>query len=156
MGKILISSCLIGLNTRFNGKNKKDTNLAQYANRANVIFVCPEQLGGLPTPRPATEIEHGKTAKDVFEGNGKILTGDGEDQTALYLASAYKTLDLCINMNVIAAVLYSKSPSCGSQHKYDGTFTGNIVSGEGLVAYLLRQNNINVYDENNYPSKLFN
>lgn len=154
MHKILISACLVGLNTRFNGGNKKDENLARLSKQSHVVFTCPEQLGGLPTPREPAEIEFGKSARDVFEGNGKVFSISGIDQTKEYLNAANKTLAFCKENGVSIAILKLKSPSCGSQKIYDGSFTGNVIDGEGLVTYLLEKNNIKVYNEDNYPKEL--
>lgn len=155
MAKILISSCLLGLNVRFDGRNKRNDKLVEFAKNGDVIFVCPEQLGGLPTPREPSEIESGKTALDVINGDAKVLTISGADVTKEYLDGAQKTLNLCKDMGVKVAILKSKSPSCGSTLIYDGTFTGNKIAGMGVVAKLLEQNGIKVYDEENYPESLF-
>ena len=154
MKKILISSCLVGLNTRYNGKNKRNDQLAELAKSGHVVFVCPEQLGGLPTPREPSEIEPGKTAKDVLEGKAKVLTPSGAEQTKEIILGAQKTLQLCQEFGVEIAILKAKSPSCASAGMYDGTFTGEQVPGSGVVAELLKENGITVYTEDNYPKEL--
>ncbi len=149
-GKILISSCLLGMNTRYDGKSKTIDDLVHLVKTGKAIFVCPEQLGGFSTPRDPAEIEPGKTATDVLAGQGKVITKAGEDITAQFIQAAKQTLELCKKFGIRAAVLHANSPTCGSQKVYDGSFTGNTIIGRGITAELLSQNGIKVFDETNY------
>ncbi len=155
MSKILISSCLLGLNTRYDGKNKLNEKLVELARNKQIVFVCPEQLSGLSTPREPAEIEAGKSSKDVLEGNARVITISGNTQTKEFLIGAQKTLDLCKSLDIKVAILKENSPSCASNNVYDGTFKGGKIPGTGVVAELLKQNGITVYNEDNYPLSLF-
>lgn len=116
--------------------------------------MCPEQTGGLSTPREPSEVEPGKTAKDVLNGAGRVLTKSGKDLTKEYINGAKEVLELCKNLSIKIAVLKAKSPSCGSVLVYDGTFTETKISGKGVTAELLEQNGIKVYSEDNFPKDL--
>lgn len=147
---ILISSCLAGLNTRYDGSNRLNHHLASMVKSGKALCICPEQLAGLPTPRKPAEIEPGRTAKQVLEGDGKVFEDDGTDVTQIYVDAAKQTLRFCQDMGVTVAILKTKGPSCGSTQKFDGTFSGKLVEGNGLVAEILEQNGIKFYNEDNY------
>lgn len=149
MQKILISNCLLGYRVRYDGNaNKQDhAGLNQWISSGKVITLCPEMAGGLPTPREPAEIEYGKTADEVLGGTAKILTLSGKDVTTEYLSGAEKMLRLAQKNNIRVAILKARSPSCGSQQIYDGTFSGQTLDGIGVTACLLRQNGIAVFDE---------
>ena len=101
-----------------------------------LVPVCPEQLGGLSTPRPPAERQ-----------GERVMTGDGTDVTAPYLRGAEETLRLCRLLDCEAAVLKERSPSCGRGEIYDGTFTGTLAKGDGVTAQLLAAHGIAVYGE---------
>ena len=103
----------------------------------NLIPICPEQLGGLPTPRPASEIR----------GN-RVINTEGQDVTDNYKRGAEATLEIARQCGCKCAVLKSKSPSCGNRMIYDGSFSGKLVEGQGITAALLGANGIEVYNEN--------
>lgn len=103
----------------------------------NLIPICPEQLGGLPTPRMPSEI----TAK------GQVMTKDGVDVTTQYQRGAGEALKLAKLLNCSYAVLKERSPSCGNMEIYDGTFSGRKVKGDGITADLLKKHGIAVYGE---------
>ncbi|MDD3302740.1 MAG: DUF523 domain-containing protein [Candidatus Gracilibacteria bacterium] len=147
-GKILVSSCLLGLKTRYDGKTQKS--LIDLIKKKDILFFCPEQGGGLATPRKPAEIEVGKTAKDVILGNGKIINSAGEDVTKEFLKGAFETLNICKIFLVKYAILKSKSPSCGYKKVYDGTFKGNLIDGNGITTELLEQNGIKIFTENDF------
>lgn len=108
----------------------------------------------MPTPREPSEIEHGKKATDVLAEAGKVLTRSGKDVTKEYVEGAKQVLALCKELGITVAILKEKSPSCGSNKTYDGTFTGTKVSGKGVTAELLTQHGIQVYSEENFPDNL--
>ncbi len=112
--------------------------------------MCPEQLGGLSTPREPAEIEQQKTAKDVLSRKGKVLTKTGKDVTKRFVVGANRVLRFCQDMGIKTAILKARSPSCGSMKTYDGTFSKTLKSGKGITAELLTQNGINVYNEENF------
>ncbi len=132
--KILVSSCLLGKNVRYDGKNNLiDHKIFQ----ENQIFpICPEVDGGLPTPRPPSEI-----VKD------KIINIHGEDVSKFFQNGANLALSLAKKQGIKIAILKSKSPSCGKDKIYDGSFSKKLISGDGLTAKTLIENGIKVFDE---------
>ena len=151
---ILISSYLIGLNTRYDHKSNFVKELQDLVKSGKAIYFCPEQAGGLCTPRPASEIEANHTAKDVLNGKAKVFTVDGKDVTEQYIKGAEETLALCLEFGIKIAILKERSPSCGSNQVYDGTFSKNRIAGKGITAELLSSNGIQVYSEENFPKNI--
>ena len=133
--KILISACLLGACCRYDGVSKAHPLAALLAERHTLVPVCPEQLGGLPTPRPPAE-----------RRGGRVVTQSG-DVTEQYLRGAEETLKLCKLLGCEAAVLKERSPSCGRGQVYDGTFSGTLTAGDGVTAELLAAHGILVYGE---------
>ena len=133
--KILISACLLGACCRYDGASKAHPLAALLAERHTLVPVCPEQLGGLPTPRPPAE-----------RRGGRVVTQSG-DVTEQYLRGAEETLKLCKLLGCEAAVLKEHSPSCGRGQVYDGTFSGTLTAGDGVTAELLAAHGILVYGE---------
>ena len=133
--KILISACLLGACCRYDGASKAHPLAALLAERNTLVPVCPEQLGGLPTPRPPAE-----------RRGGKVVTQNG-DVTEQYRRGAEETLKLCKLFGCEAAVLKERSPSCGRGQVYDGTFSGTLTAGDGVTAELLAAHGILVYGE---------
>ncbi len=136
MDNILVSSCLLGLNTKYNGSNNYVPLIEEIKKYFNVIPVCPEVLGGLSIPRNPSEI------------NGdKVISNIDVDVTKEYLKGAQIALDTAIKYNCKIAILKDKSPSCG-RTSYDGTFTKTLIDRNGITYNLLRSNGIKVYTEN--------
>jgi uncharacterized protein YbbK (DUF523 family) len=150
--KILVSPCLIGIRTRWNEDREEIEDLINLVKSGQAVFMCPEQIGGLTTPRDPSEIEPGKTAKDVLNGDARVLTPTGKDVTKQFVVGAQRILEFCQRMGVEVAVLKSGSPSCGSQRTFDGTFTDTKIVGKGITGELLDQNGIKVYNENNFQT----
>lgn len=146
-GKIMVSACLLGLKTRYDGKSKPNEYLIERFREWNVIFYCPEQWGWLSTPREPAETENGRTAQDVLAGNAKILTQTWKDVTEYFVRGAKEMLRMCQEAHVECVILKSKSPSCWVGKVYDGTFSGNLITGNGIVAEILIQHGILVYSE---------
>ena len=136
MDKLLISACLLGVPCRYDGKIKPAAKIDALREKYELIPVCPEQLGGLPTPRTPSE-----------RREDRVVMADGTDVTAQYQTGARSALELYRREGCIAAVLKERSPSCGSGEIYDGTFTHTILSGDGVTAELLKQSGIKVYGE---------
>jgi|SRR3712207_2002902 len=147
---ILISACLCGVNCKYNGKNNLNEKFLNLLKEGRAILVCPEQLGGLETPRKPHEIINGD-GKQVLDGTGKLVSVDGDDSTDKFLKGAYETLNIAKKYNVKKAILKSKSPSCGLGKIYDGTFSGNKIQGNGVTAELLLREGIKVYTEETFP-----
>ena len=136
--KIMVSACLAGENCKYNGGNNRNEKILQLMLENEVITVCPEQMGGLPTPRVPSEIRNGVvTAKD-----GRIV--DQEFRTG-----AAKCLEIARREQPDLIVLQSRSPSCGVKQRYDGSFSGKLVDGPGVTAELLMENGFRVIDVEN-------
>ena len=138
--KILISACLLGSCCRYDGASKAHPLAAALAECHTLVPVCPEQLGGLPTPRPPAE----------RRGN-RVVTQSG-DVTEQYRRGAEETLKLCELLGCEAAVLKERSPSCGFGKIYDGSFSGRLIDGNGVAAALLAANGIEIYGESGIES----
>lgn len=136
MKKILVSACLLGVACRYDGKSKPVDEVIALSERYGIVPVCPEILGGLPTPRIPCEIK-----------GGRVMNRAGEDKTAEYARGAEEVLRIARLLDCNTAVLKKKSPSCGSGEIYDGSFSAKTVSGDGVCAGLLKQNGITVLDE---------
>ena len=133
---LLISACLLGCACRYDGKSKPHPLAVELARRGLAVPVCPEQLGGLPTPRKPSERQ-----------GGRVVMADGRDVTAEYRRGAEEALHLARLYGCTAAVLKERSPSCGKGQIYDGTFTGTLTAGNGVTAELLTAGGIKVYGE---------
>lgn len=153
MEKILVSACLVGVNCKYNGKNNFSKAIVDKQNELWVIPVCPEQLGGLTTPRLAAEIVNGE-GFDVLEGRANVVRKDGIIVTESFLTGAYETLKIAECIGVTKAILKARSPSCGQGEIYDGSFSNNRCSGDGVTTALLKLNGIRVWDENSFIDSL--
>lgn len=140
---IIVSSCLLGKNCKYNGGNNKNENIINLGNMYNLIQICPEVMGGLSIPRHPSEII-----------NNRVINKLGEDVTKQYVKGAEVSLEIAIANNVKYAVLKSNSPSCGFGKIYDGTFTGKKINGNGIAADLLFKNGIVILNENNFKEIL--
>lgn len=146
---ILISGCLCGVNCKYNGENNLNENILNLLKEGKAIIVCPEQLGGLKTPRIPSEIVGG-TGKDVLEGKAKVIGSDGTDVTREFVKGAYETLNIAKNINVDYVILKAKSPSCGLGTIYSGNFNGEKKQGNGVTCELLLQNGFKIRTENDF------
>ena len=133
---ILVSACLLGVNCRYSGKGELCQELQKLMKEHHMIPVCPEQLGGLATPRTPAE-----RVKD------RVVTQMGEDVTAQYEKGARETAGLAELFGCRCAVLKERSPSCGSGRIYDGTFSRQLVSGDGTAAALLKERGVRIFGE---------
>ena len=134
--RILVSACLLGLACRYDGASKPREEILALKERHELIPVCPEQLGGLPTPRVPAERQ-----------GEKVVTREGGDVTAQYRKGAEEALKLCRLFECSCAVLKERSPSCGCRGIYDGSFSGTLTEGQGVTAELLSRSGIPVYGE---------
>lgn len=145
--KILVSSCLLGMQVRYDGGSHGPFPLLQqWQRQGRLVAICPEVAGGLPTPRAPAEITGGKGA-EVVEGRLPVLTIDGRDVTCEFVHGAEKALERVRQHGIRLAVLKARSPSCGNVENYDGTFSGTRVAGEGVTAALLRHAGVQVFNE---------
>jgi uncharacterized protein YbbK (DUF523 family) len=150
---ILVSSCLLDLFSKYNGSSNANSLLLDYCHRGKFIPVCPEQLGGLPTPRKPVEL-FGASGLAVLCGEGKAVTEDGSDCTPEFVRGAEQLIKLVRLLGITAAILKERSPSCGSSYIYDGSFSHAIIPGEGVAAALLRRHGIPVYSEQTITREL--
>ena len=130
---IVVSACLAGVPCRFDGEARERPEVMKLLQEGRALPLCPEQLGGLPTPRPPAEI--------CF---GKVLTQDGADVTSKYRAGAEAALVLAQAAGPSEAWLKSKSPMCGCGKLYDGTHSGALTAGDGFFTALLKRAGIPV------------
>ena len=146
---ILISACLAGRNVKYNGGNNAVPWLCRWIERhkEQVLLVCPEVMGGLPTPRLPAEIQSKESGSGIFLNNRYVVNKAGEDVTAQFLLGAEKVLEIANRYHITAAVLKSNSPSCSGSYIYDGTFSGTRITGQGITAALLIKHGVKVYSE---------
>ncbi len=133
--KIVVSACLLGQNCKYNGGNNYSERVAKFLKGHEVIPVCPEVEGGLPTPRIPCEIVR-----------GIVTDRAGESKDREYREGAEICLKKALSEKADLAVLQSRSPSCGVKQIYDGSFTGKLIEGSGVFARLLVENGIRVVD----------
>ena len=130
---MMVSACLAGFPCRYDGKAKPCAQVIELVRAGKAIPVCPEQIGGLPTPRPPCEIS-----------SGRVVDKTGADRTESFLRGAEAVLNLAKAYGATQALLQNRSPSCGSGWIYDGTFSKTLVQGDGITARLLAENGIQV------------
>ncbi|WIV11397.1 DUF523 domain-containing protein [Proteiniborus sp. MB09-C3] len=137
----LISACLAGINCKYNGRNNLEPKIVKLIEEKKAILVCPEQLGGLTTPRLPSEIIYDEN------GNRKVVNIEGKDLTKEFLKGAEETLKIAKLTGAKEAILKAKSPSCGKGKIYDGQFKKILVEGNGITTDLLEKYGIKVYTE---------
>jgi uncharacterized protein YbbK (DUF523 family) len=135
----LCSACLLGLQCRFDNKSKPHAKIIQLSSREVLIPICPEQLGGLPTPRERAEIQ-----------GQKVITENGNDVTEQFEKGAKMVLEIVKILKIKSVILKLNSPSCGCDKIYDGTFSGSLIKGYGITAKLLLENNIKLQSEEDF------
>lgn len=134
---ILVSGCLVGLNCKYSGGNNFNEEIFNLVKEGKAIPVCPEQLGGLATPRNPAEIK-------VINGERRVITNKGEDVTEQFEKGAKEVLKLAKELEITKAILQARSPSCGCGKIYSGNFDKTLVDGDGITAKLLKENGIEV------------
>lgn len=139
---VLVSSCLLGVTCRYDGGHSLAEEIASKVGQMHVIPICPEQLGGLPTPRPPSNIVNGD-GDEVLRGRARVINDRGEDVTEAFLKGAHETLALARLMGAKKALLKDKSPSCGLRTPYCETDTGY---GIGVTAALLLREGIEIVE----------
>ena len=132
----IVSSCLVGINCKYNGKNNYNEDVIDFLKDKEFIIACPEQLGGLCTPRPKSEIS-----------GDLVISEFDQDVTKQFKKGASETLKIVEMFNCTHAILKERSPSCGVYEIYDGTFSGVEIKGMGRTAELLKSNGIVIMSE---------
>lgn len=139
---IAVSLCLTGAKCRYDGKSKHDPLLLETIGEG-YLAVCPEVCAGLEIPRPPSEIFGGDGA-DVLSGKARVIDRNGRDITEAFLEGSRMVLKMCLENGVTMAYLRARSPSCGCGRIYDGSFTGVLTEGNGVLAELLLRHGIEV------------
>lgn len=143
---ILVSACLVGINCKYTGDNNKNDKVIEYLKDKEFTLICPEQLGGLSTPRHPAEIIS-SDGYSVLNGESSVVNNKKENVTNCFLKGATESLKIAQIYNCKEAILKEGSPSCGANFIYDGTFSGTKKKGVGVTVALLRNNNIKVISE---------
>lgn len=133
---LLISACLLGENCKYSGGNNHCPGVDALRERYELLPVCPERDGGLPTPRPPAERK-----------GDRVVNCQGQDVTCQYQLGAAIALETARRHGCTCALLKERSPSCGRGEIYDGTFTHTVVPGSGVTAQLLEEHGISVLGE---------
>ena len=136
--KILVSACLLGENCKYNGGNNFAPHVAEFVKNQEIIPLCPEMLAGLGVPRTPIEIV-----------NGVLMDRNGNNVDAVLRETVAKLVESLKNQQIGCAVLQSRSPTCGADQVYDGTFSGKLVPGMGVFARALKESGIKVVDAQN-------
>ncbi len=142
----LCSACLLGIKCRYDGKSKPNEKIIALSKTEVFIPICPEQLGGQPTPRLDAEI-NGGDGSDVLNHNANVIESSGNEVTSHFINGAEEVLKLAKLFDVKEAILKQRSPSCGSGQIYDGTFSKRLINGNGVTTALLKKNGIKVISE---------
>lgn len=150
---ILVSSCLLGIKAKYTGGDNLVKDLLDLCSKGMIVPACPEQLGGLPTPRLPAEIMGG-TGIDVLQGRAKVYDHQANDLTELFMAGAREVLRICQLFNIKTAILKERSPSCGCNMIYDGSFQSIRIKGSGVTAALLVAAGIAVYSEEELTAEI--
>ncbi|MBE5952037.1 MAG: DUF523 domain-containing protein [Lachnospiraceae bacterium] len=141
MGKIAVSACLLGQNCKYNGGNNRNEAVLKFLEGKEVVPVCPEVLGGLPVPRIPAEIR-----------DGVAWNKNGENVDEMFKRGVELTMKALAEEDIELAVLQSRSPTCGVKQVYDGTFTGTLIPGQGLLVKALTEKGYKVIDAEDIPN----
>lgn len=133
--KILVSACILGENCKYNGKNNKNEKAIDLLKNNEIFPICPEVLAGMKTPRPCAEII-----------KGLVIDENGNNVHSEYINAVNLALAKIQNQKIDLAVLQSRSPTCGVNKIYDGSFKGNLISGMGLFAKALKEKGYKIID----------
>lgn len=144
---VLVSACLLGLNTRYSAKTKKCTEVVHFLANNNMLPIpcCPEQLGGLATPRPSCSFTHGD-GNAVLNGCSSLINTEGEDKTEQFILGSQQSLEIAKITQCTLAIFKERSPSCGVHSVYQGT---QCISGQGVTTALLSHHGIHILCEEN-------
>ncbi len=138
--KIAVSACLLGHNCKYSGGNNRSQKVLDYIEGHEIIPVCPEVTGGMPTPRVPVELK-----------DGKAINRDGEDVTTFFRKGVEETMKKMVDIDL--AILQPRSPSCGCKQVYDGSFTKTLIDGKGMFAQALTAAGVALLDGDDVPEK---
>ena len=136
MEKYIVSACLVGMNTKYNGGNNKNERIIEFLKDKEYITICPEVSGGLSTPRAPSEII-----------DNKVINKEGIDVTNEFNLGTNKEIERVKEFGATIAILKSKSPSCGLNYIYDGSFTSSLIEGDGVFVKELKKLGIKILTE---------
>lgn len=144
----MVSACLLGTKCAWDGKARyKNKKVIELLRKETLIPICPEQLGGLATPRVIQEIEKGN-GEDVLDGRSRVKNRIGQDVTRQFIRGAKEALKIAGQYSIKEFIAKSNSPSCGCGFIYDGSFSGKLIQGDGVTVALFKRNGIKVISEN--------
>ncbi len=149
----MISACLLGLRCRYDGRHSICLDLLDFVASRGFTPFCPEQMGGLPTPRKPAEITGGD-GFDVLKGHALVMTEDGENFTDCFVRGAQAVLKIARVTHAIGMVTQKRSPSCSCNGIYDGTFSHTLVPGMGVCGALLQQNNLKLIEMDRFEEDI--
>lgn len=134
-GKILVSACLLGENCKYNGSNNYNAAVAEFVKGGEVLPICPEMMAGMGCPRTPIEIV-----------NGVLMDRDGNNVDAAMREAVAQAMEQVRKEEILCAILQSRSPTCGANQVYDGSFSGRLIPGSGIFAQALREAGCRVID----------
>ena len=140
--KILVSACLLGENCKYNGGNNFSPAVAEYVKDKEVLTICPEMMAGMGCPRTPSEIV-----------DGVLMDRNGNDVDEAMRKAVTMAMELIQKEEIRCAILQSRSPTCGVNQIYDGTFSGRLIDGSGIFAQALKDAGYQVLDAEDIPSK---
>ena len=144
---ILVSACLIGIDCNYKGENNLESWVLDLCNSYSVIPVCPEQLGGLTTPRLPSELKHGDGKSIWAKKEGCVINSKGEEFTPQFIFGAKQIIKMSRILEIRHAIMKDKSPSCGVFNIFDGSFSGKLIQGMGVTAAGLYYEGIKIFSE---------
>jgi uncharacterized protein YbbK (DUF523 family) len=136
---ILVSVCVLGKNCKYNGGNNLNKNVVEFVQNHNVIEICPELLAGMKCPRACVELV-----------NGIVMPENGENLDDKYRKGVETAMEKIKGKKIDLAILQSRSPTCGVNNIYDGSFSGTLIKGRGLFTKALLEKDIKVVDSENF------
>lgn len=133
--KILVSACLLGENCKYNGGNNYSAAVSKFVKDKEILPVCPEMMAGMGCPRTPIEIV-----------DGVLMDRDGNNVDAAMRDAVAQAMQMIGKEEIQCAILQSRSPTCGVNRIYDGSFSGNLISGSGIFARALKDAGYKVMD----------
>lgn len=148
MHMIAVSACLMGTQCRYNGASALNGELFDLLKDKDVLLFCPEVMASLPTPRNPAEIRNGNGG-DVIKNQAVVIDKNGKNMTGAFVNGAVNTMSLFSKCDVSVVILKDKSPSCGVEKIYDGSFSETLIDGHGVLTAFLLQNDTKIFVDTN-------
>ena len=144
---ILVSACLIGIDCNYKGENNLESWVLDLCNKYSVIPVCPEQLGGLTTPRLPSELKQGDGELIWGKKEGCVINSKAEEITTQFIFGAKQIMKITRTFDIKYAIMKDKSPSCGVFNIFDGSFSGKLIEGMGVTSAGLYYEGLKIFSE---------